>query len=151
MKHIEFGNILDVTEGILVHGCNAKGVMGGGLALQVKQKYPECFDVYRSFCKGFSDMSILGACIDFTATENLIISNAITQYDYGAYKQQTDYKAVKKVFDYIALKAYAECLHVHYPQIGSGLGGGDWALISEIIDNCFEKYPIVERTLWIYE
>lgn len=30
------GNILDVREGIIVHGCNLKGVMGSGLALQIK-------------------------------------------------------------------------------------------------------------------
>ena len=29
------GNILDITEGVIVHQVNCKGVMGAGLALQM--------------------------------------------------------------------------------------------------------------------
>lgn len=151
MKQVKFGDILAVNSGIIVHGCNARGIMGAGLALQLKQKYPECFSVYNSFCRGFTDMSILGACVDFKVSPQLTIVNAITQQDIGTHKRQTSYKAIQLVFEQVAELAFAQVQDVHYPLIGAGLGGGDWAVISEIIDTCFEKYPIVNRTLWIYE
>jgi len=36
MIKVNKGNLLDVTSGIIVHGCNAKSVMGSGVALAVK-------------------------------------------------------------------------------------------------------------------
>ena len=30
------GDLLSVTKGIIAHGCNAQGVMGSGVALQIK-------------------------------------------------------------------------------------------------------------------
>jgi O-acetyl-ADP-ribose deacetylase (regulator of RNase III) len=36
MKQIKFGDILDAQYGIIVHGCNAQGVMGSGTALHIK-------------------------------------------------------------------------------------------------------------------
>lgn len=40
------GNILDAPENIIVHQVNCKGVMGAGLALQIKSKYPKAFTEY---------------------------------------------------------------------------------------------------------
>ena len=151
MKQVKFGNILSVDKGIIAHGCNALGIMGAGLALEVKGKYPACYEVYNSFCRGFKGTDILGACVDFKVSPDLTIVNAITQQNFGRDKRHTSYKAVHTAFEQIAELAFSEAMDVHYPLIGAGLGGGDWAIISDIIDACFEKYPIVNRTLWIYE
>ncbi|KKL63404.1 hypothetical protein LCGC14_2175470, partial [marine sediment metagenome] len=40
------GNILNIREGIICHQVNCKGVMGAGLALQIKNKWPEAYDAY---------------------------------------------------------------------------------------------------------
>ena len=37
--HIKFGNILD-AKGIIMHGCNAQGVMGSGLAKDIRERWP---------------------------------------------------------------------------------------------------------------
>lgn len=34
------GNLLDITSGVIVHGCNMRGVMGSGVALAIRNKYP---------------------------------------------------------------------------------------------------------------
>jgi hypothetical protein len=39
MKVIE-GDVLSIEKGIAVHFCNIEGIMGSGLAKQVKRKYP---------------------------------------------------------------------------------------------------------------
>ena len=45
------GNIFDSDCQTLVNTVNRNGVMGKGLALQFKQRYPEMFDEYKWACK----------------------------------------------------------------------------------------------------
>ena len=44
------GNILNCSENIIVHQTNCLGVMGAGLALQLRKKYPIIFDKYKILC-----------------------------------------------------------------------------------------------------
>ena len=45
------GNLFDSECQTLVNTVNRNGVMGKGIALQFKKKYPELFDEYRLACK----------------------------------------------------------------------------------------------------
>lgn len=156
MKNIKFGNILDVEEGIIVHGCNSLGIMGSGIALQIKQKYPECFKEYQNFITNAAraQTDTLGMVVMYKVPDkNLIIANAITQKNFGRDgKKYCSYKAIYEAFETIVVSAHIrhEQIPIHYPLIGAGLGGGDWAIISNLIESAFENYPI-QRTLWIYE
>jgi Macro domain len=38
----------------VVNAVNTEGVMGKGIALQCKKKYPDMFEVYQLACKGWS-------------------------------------------------------------------------------------------------
>lgn len=51
IKTIEMTNILSINNGIKIIPVNTVGVMGKGLALQFKNKYPEFFNRYQSDCK----------------------------------------------------------------------------------------------------
>lgn len=168
MRQVKFGNIFDVSltedknvSQFIVHGCNAQGVMGSGIAKEVKQRYPEAFKAYYDFVINWNSHnsrtlgihSILGQIIPVQISPNLFIFNAITQDNFGRDNttRYVSYKAVKTAFDEIAHHAHGLGAEVHYPLIGAGLGGGDWAIISDIIDSSFEQYPGIKRTLWIYE
>lgn len=148
MKHIKYGNIFSVKSGIIVHGCNSKGVMGSGMAKQVRELYPKAYEAY----KAHEGHYYLGQLILASVTPTLIICNAITQADYGRDPSAVyvSYNAVQRAFRQLAAHAAKFNEHVHYPQIGAGLGNGDWNKLDTIIDEEFEKHPEVERTLWIY-
>jgi O-acetyl-ADP-ribose deacetylase (regulator of RNase III) len=152
-KSVRFGDILSAEKGIIVHGCNAHGVMGSGIALQIKSKWPECYELYRTVCEAENDYAaLLGTIVPYSAGPQLVVANAITQLDFGKYpKRYVSYEAIQKAFETIADAAAKAKMEVHYPLIGAGLGGGDWSIISEIIDICFSKHPEVKRTLWIYD
>ena len=129
------GDLLNVTSGIIVHGCNSHGVMGSGVALAVKNKYPECFEIYRLFCeKRKNDQTILGDSIIYVASFELTIVNMITQKDYGTHRRQVNYGAIAKGFSDLH-NYYFMDQEFHFPKIGAGLGGGDWEVISEIIEH----------------
>ncbi|GAC1391751.1 MAG: hypothetical protein NVSMB38_13120 [Ktedonobacteraceae bacterium] len=53
MAHIRYrkGDIFESDTQVIVNTVNCKGVMGKGLALAFKQKYPDMFDVYKQDCK----------------------------------------------------------------------------------------------------
>lgn len=140
------GNLLDVTEGIIVHGCNARGVMGSGVALAVKKKYPECYDIYSG-----SDLE-LGNVVWYCVSRELWIANAITQEFYGTDKRHVNYSAIAETFNEVLRNAIKSVyprypMEVHFPKIGAGLGGGDWSIIEQIINDC-DPYDKVNKICW---
>ena len=148
MKH-KVGDVLkEVTHGIIVHGCNARGVMGGGIAKQVKETYPEVYSKYRILCidESFEYSSdLLGCIVPVRVNPNLIIINAITQDGYGDGRRQVNYDAVAECFFRITKDTMFTGLPIHYPMIGAGLGGGNWNIISTIINETLQDR---DHTLW---
>jgi O-acetyl-ADP-ribose deacetylase (regulator of RNase III) len=51
MEIIESGNIFDSKAQTLVNTVNCMGVMGKGLALQFKKRYPDMFIAYKKLCQ----------------------------------------------------------------------------------------------------
>lgn len=140
------GNLLDVTEGVIIHGCNMQGVMGSGVALAIKNKYPLCYDLYKEHVsKSYSE---LGNTIFYTVNEKLTIVNALTQENYGKDgRRYVNYAAIFKVFDRVL---NGECRNgdvVHFPKIGAGLGGGNWNFIEQIINDTDPK-DRVKKICW---
>lgn len=137
------GNLLDVTEGIIVHGCNAQGVMGSGVAKAVKEKYPGAFDQYVDDLDKWMDKfqssgyNLLGLISCYHVNDTLRIASAITQLNYGRHpnKRYVSYDAIDDAFKSIGNFARKDGWNIHLPRIGAGLGNGDWDVISEII-NC---------------
>ena len=140
------GNLLDVKRGVIIHGCNAQGVMGAGVALAVKNKYPGAFEQYREECEeNFGSPYFLGSSVVYFANDDLHIVNLITQNFCGSGKRQVNYGAIAEGFADLN-EYYPKNWVFHFPKIGAGLGGGDWEVISEIIEhlctqrslNCWE-------------
>lgn len=116
---------------VIVHGCNCFNTMGGGIAKQIKLYFPEAYKVDLSTKKG--DKSKLGT-ITYYATKNIAVVNAYTQYHYNPHTIQVDYNAIRKCFKEIKKTFGGKNLKFGIPKIGAGLAGGDWNIISKIID-----------------
>jgi len=127
------GDLLSVTSGIIMHGCNAQGVMGSGVALAVRQKYPKAYEKYKEEIQrgflGLGDLQLV------EVQENLFIANAITQEFYGRDKKvYVSYEAINSCFETLFTLANAIGHSVlSIPKIGAGLGGGDWDMVLEVI------------------
>jgi len=143
MIQYKIGNLLDITEGHIVHSANAQGIMGAGVALAIKQKYPGCYQEYKEFCAIASDSAeLLGRVVPYLVNEKLIIWNLIGQDRYGGHgKRYTDYEALATGLEMIE-KSIISCRDnyvvppiLNFPLMGSGLGGGKWPIVEAIIDN----------------
>lgn len=44
------GNIFSTSAGVLVNTVNCVGVMGAGLALECRYRFPQMFEEYRRLC-----------------------------------------------------------------------------------------------------
>lgn len=133
MINYKYGDLLDVTEGVLIHGCNAKGVMGSGVALAVKQKYPTAYDGYKGFETKhglrLASLSIV------KVSPKVYVANLISQETYGRDKliKYVSYGAVHLGFEKLH-EHFPSSAVFHFPKIGAGLGNGDWNEISKLIE-----------------
>ena len=90
------GNLFSVKSGVIAHGCNCQGVMGSGVAKQVKELYPKAYEKYIEFC--YASEEKLGKAQLVQVQPGLYIANLFTQDFYGTDKRYVDYDAVRSSF-----------------------------------------------------
>lgn len=128
------GNLFDTDILHIAHGCNAQGVMGSGVAKIVKEQY---FEAYKFYAEQYDEHGLKLGDVQFVPSNNKVIVNAITQNLYGKDGSRfVDYEAVADCMYTInhQLRCSGDA-HIAMPQIGAGLGGGDWKVIEAIIES----------------
>ena len=157
MIKIVEGNILNAKEDIIGHQVNCMGVMGSGLAKQVRNKYPEVYNHYVQTVNwvkeenkrgNIKNDNLLGSCVFSKTNDGKTIANIFGQYSYGRGKQFTNYDVLKKalssIYENITVgynNLYGKSVALPY-GLSCGLAGGDWNIVYEIIDDVFENYEV---------
>ena len=148
---IETGDIFNAIlnrDVVFMHGCNAKGVMGSGIAKIVKDNYPHAYRAYKEIQKT-QGLHLGQVIVAAPSTENEpTIVNAITQENYGrdVNVKYADYDAI-----IIACEAVAKHFkgkEIHLPMIGGGLGNLDVKRLTAIYQAVFYDS---DATLWLKE
>lgn len=139
-----YGDLLtERPNSVIIHGCNCQGVMGSGVALAVKNKYPDAFDKYLDLCNNTKPEELLGTMQTFIIQEGITLVNGFTQLDFGS-GRQINYEAIYKVFEDVNffMKLLAEIgmqRTLYFPKIGACRGGGNWRIISTIIEETVDQ------------
>lgn len=132
---------------VIIHGCNCFNTMGSGIAKQIRSELPEAWGADQRTVKG--DKRKLGwgtrAIIERPEITFTVV-NGYTQYKYGTDRMHVDYKAVRSLFKIV--KKNFSGKRIAYPMIGAGLAGGDWEVISTIIN---EELEGEDHTLVLFE
>jgi O-acetyl-ADP-ribose deacetylase (regulator of RNase III) len=135
------GNIFDSKTKIIAHQVNCMGKMGSGLALQVKQKYPNVFYEYH---RHYDDQTKkLGDCLCVLCPDGRVIANLYGQYGYGYDGvQYTSHESLKKAM--ISLASLMSPGHsIAFPyKMSCDRGGGSWNVVSGYISTIFENYEV---------
>jgi len=121
---------------VVIHGCNCFNTMGAGIAKQLSKAFPEIKAVDARTIRGdwrkLGDFSIALCGLN---NDQFFVVNAYTQYHFGSGKINVEYSAIQQVMNKIRNSHFfGPNFRFAYPKIGAGLGGGDWRIISEIID-----------------
>lgn len=125
------GDLLQCDEKYILHGCNAQGVMGSGVAKVIREKYPTAYTTY------LAGLLQLGIVTYARQDDGKTIFNLISQEFYGrdSSKVYVSYQAIEDGIQRINWWASnIPDVVIAMPKIGAGLGGGDWVIISEIIE-----------------
>lgn len=153
MITVERGNVLKQERGFIVHGCNCKGVMGGGIALQIRNQFPAAYKAYKD---NEANAGLMLGSISFAEVKpDLFIVNAYTQDEYGTYQRQVNYEAVAQCFQHVVtlaediVEARNTKLPIMFPKIGAGLAGGNWNIIQTIIDKTVPES--FHKILFVFE
>lgn len=153
LKHVK-GNLLDLAEAgefdVIVQGCNCFNTMGGGIAREIRERYPMAAAMDAATKRG--DYTKLGnwtVGVDNLKNPKFLIINAYTQYAMSTEKD---------VFEYVAFSLILQKLVHEYgdkrigiPYIGMGLAGGDKNLIIPLIEDFAEKVSAVGGSVTLVE
>jgi len=130
---------------VIVHGANCQCVMGAGIAKSIRSLFPEAYEADLATTKGDrAKLGSISAAEVVRASVRFHVVNAYTQFHYRGAGTRVDYDAVRT-----AMKLVRKSFHgrrIGYPKIGAGLGRGDWAHLSQIIDEelAGEDHSLVE-------
>lgn len=132
MKYIT-GNMLEAETEALVNTVNTVGVMGKGIALQFKERFPVNFKIYADACKkGRMQVGKMLVVKENTLSGERLIINFPTKTEWFK-KSQYSYiedglKDLAKVIEEYKVKSIA------IPPLGCGNGGLKWEKVKPMMD-----------------
>jgi O-acetyl-ADP-ribose deacetylase (regulator of RNase III) len=139
------GDILNSSDKVIAHSVNARGVMNSGVAKVLRNAWPVIFNPYEAKHKSIG--LALGEIIPVDVGEKIIV-HLVTQENYGYDgKQYCDYMAIIQSLFYLNEYITSKNINsVSMPKISSGLAGGDWNLISNIIE---QELKDINVNIWV--
>jgi O-acetyl-ADP-ribose deacetylase (regulator of RNase III) len=130
-------DLLTVDSGIICHQVNCQKTMGSGIAKSIRDKWPHVYEVYSKFMANEPDFARLGHALPVPINNDLAVVNIFGQLYYGGDgKRYTDYGALNIAFE--IMKTSKREGKVYFPyKFGCDRGGGDWNIVSKMIDYYF--------------
>jgi O-acetyl-ADP-ribose deacetylase (regulator of RNase III) len=131
------GDIFESNAQTLVNTVNCLGVMGKGLALQFKKRYPAMFLAYERICK--NDLLQIGKLWIYK-TDHRWILNFPTKYDWRQPSKEEYLELGLQNF----LESYKDkgITSVAFPLLGASNGGLDPAISLKIMRRYLEQCDI---------
>jgi O-acetyl-ADP-ribose deacetylase (regulator of RNase III) len=133
---IKTGDLLQMGKNndfdIIVQGCNCWNIMGGGIAAQIKEQFPDAYLADQETLAG--DRNKLG-CYTIGMAGRLVVINAYTQYSTAKAPGEDvfEYKSFQTILDKL-VKRFGK-YRFGLPLIGMGLAGGDPDRILPMIED----------------
>ena len=133
-----FENKVSPSVDAIAHVCNCQGVMGSGIALQIKQKYPSAYAIYSKNGQYLNEVTYS------EVTHGKYVFNLQAQSNYGRGERHLNYEAL-----YICLERVAKKLHdinisrIGIPYLmGCDRAGGSWQIVEAMVDKVFGDFGI---------
>lgn len=135
-------DITTVGSGVIGHGVNCQAVMGAGVALAIRTKWPMVYDCYTNNDSG---KQMLGSAHIIRVGFDLWVANCYTQefYGHGPGLKYASVDAVRQSVEFVYgyMEGEETCESYHFPKIGCGLGGLDWETeVRPIFEGLNRKY-----------
>lgn len=133
------GIMSDIAFDAIAHVCNCQGVMGSGIALSIKQRYPEAYIAYKQHEKIFHGLD-LGTVSRATLEDGKQIYNLHAQEFYGKEKRHLNYEALYECLLHLRkslIYTKKKVLGIPY-KMGCDRAGGDWRIVESMMNAIFD-------------
>lgn len=135
MVNIKNGDLLKCEEDIICHQVNTFGGMGGGVAAQIRVKFPKANREYEEFCFEKSEEELIGhVCVAYCGDK--IIANMFSQRGFD-----TDYEAMEKCLKWLVRNYPGKRIALPF-GIGCGIASGNWDRVYAIIEEAFKDFDV---------
>jgi O-acetyl-ADP-ribose deacetylase (regulator of RNase III) len=130
IKYVKNGDLFESGCEMIVNATNCVGIMGGGIALEFKRRFPENYHQYLEWCN--SAKHVMGDIFFYYHEPyHLWIANFATKTHW---RDPSNYIAIDK-----GMPVLCDFIRNHYiksvaiPGLGCGLGGLDWDIVEQQI------------------
>jgi len=141
------GSLFDSDAEALVNTVNTQGVMGKGIALEFKKRFPANYEFYRQACE--HGQVQIGKMLVFP-TQSLqpqyIINFPTKQHWRGRSRLEYIQRGLQ---DLVCVVQQWEIRSIALPPLGCGHGGLRWEQVKPLIEQAFASLPDVE--VQVYE
>lgn len=145
IKTIYNCNLLDIKVDIIIQSNNCFITQGTGIALAIRNKYPEVYKADQATVRGDRDKlgTILPVKLEANSQPYYCFLN-YNQYNYGRNKRMVNYEAFYNCLELSRDK----CIKLGYKSIGLPYfmscknASGDWNVISAMINSVFNNSDI---------
>lgn len=146
------GNLLDAQTDVIAHQVNCQGVMGSGIAKQIREKWANVYTAYKAEYDLFTDLNkpLLGNCQLVQVNDHQYVANLFGQDKYGYdNKRYTSYDGIYDALVSLASQMENNNMNsVAFPHhMSSDRGGANWTIISLMITAVF-KHTNVQIEIW---
>ena len=142
MLHYVTGDMFQPTYDAIVNTVNCVGVMGKGLALAFKHKYPENFTAYQQFC---AKRKLKPGNLFVYGTSPIIINLATKDH----WRNPSQMKYVIDGANNLAawLQSNPQVKTIAVPKLGCGCGGLHWPEVQLVLNAALKNVP---QDVYIY-
>lgn len=131
------GDIFSSPAQVLVNTVNTVGVMGKGVALEFKKRYPEMFKSYERVC---NDKQLeIGKLLLWKGPEKWVLMFPTKKHWRNPSKLEYIEAGLQKFADTYMEKGITSAA---FPRLGCGNGGLDWTEVRPLMERYLKRLPI---------
>lgn len=137
-----YGDLLKTDIPYIAHCVNAQGKMGSGVAKTIRETYPKAYEDYMEV---YNSTGLKLGKVICSVNKPHSILHIIGQNRYG--------HDGALYIDYLALRRGIKTINknvqsrIAFPLIGCGLAGGNWDIVSSIIEEELTQFQPIVYTL----
>lgn len=131
------GDIFQSPAQVLVNTVNTVGVMGKGLALEFKKRYPKMFEEYRNACE-HKKLSV-GKLMLWYGQDHWVLLFPTKQH--WRYPSELSY-IENGLIRFVETYAKSNISSIAFPKLGCGNGELDWNNVKPIMEKYLKPLPI---------
>lgn len=144
------GNLFDSKADVLCHQVNLFGVMGGGIAAEIRKRFPSVYEEYKEQCEkinctNYEDYLGTVLMVDTNKGRDQFIANCFCQNYFSENNCLTNYEKMEKCFYEIKdWMNHNNKYTVAFPYgIGCGIAGGNWGIVENIIQKVLDNHNLI--------